>query len=152
MDDESRAIYEAAFDAFDKKKAGQVDGVALANILRHLGQNPTQSDVEGIIREHGMAGPAKGGGTIQKDAFLSMFNSKFQENDDLESIVEAFQVFDKDGQGFIGVTELRHVLCNLGEKLPDDDVEKMLNNARIPDTGQIQYAQFIDAMIAQMKV
>lgn len=33
---------------------------------------------------------------------------KMQENDTEEEIIEAFKVFDKDGNGFISAAELRH--------------------------------------------
>ena len=30
---------------------------------------------------------------------------------------ESFRVFDKDSNGFLSATELRHIMTNLGEKL-----------------------------------
>ena len=39
-----------------------------------------------------------------------------------EDIIEAFRVFDKDGNGTISAAELRHVMTNLGEKLTDEEV------------------------------
>jgi calmodulin len=35
-------------------------------------------------------------------------------------------VFDKDGNGFISAAELRHVMTNLGEKLTDEEVGRVL--------------------------
>jgi len=43
---------------------------------------------------------------------------KMHDTDTEEEIKEAFRVFDKDGNGFISAAELRHVMMNLGEKLP----------------------------------
>lgn len=39
-----------------------------------------------------------------------------------DDIIEAFRVFDKDGNGTISAAELRHVMTNLGEKLTDEEV------------------------------
>ena len=43
--------------------------------------------------------------------------------------VQAFRVFDKDGNGFISAAELRHVMTNLGENLSDADVNKLMQGA-----------------------
>ena len=42
---------------------------------------------------------------------------KCQDTDTEEELIEAFKVFDRDGNGFISAAELRHVMTNLGEKL-----------------------------------
>jgi calmodulin len=38
---------------------------------------------------------------------------KFKHSDNEEEIREAFKVFDKNGNGFIDVAELRHVLTTI---------------------------------------
>ena len=64
---------------------------------------------------------------------------KMKEADSEEEIKEAFKVFDKDGNGFIGAAELRHVMTNLGEKLTDEEVDEMVREADIDKDGQINY-------------
>ena len=49
------------------------------------------------------------------------------------------QVFDKDGNGYISASELRHVLTNLGEKLSEEEVDEMMKEADIDEDGQIKY-------------
>ena len=56
-----------------------------------------------------------------------------------EEIREAFRVFDKDGNGNISAAELRHVMTNLGEKLTDEEVDKMIRGADIDGDGQVNY-------------
>ena len=51
-----------------------------------------------------------------------MVYDKFGIQDTEEDIIEAFRVFDKDGNGTISAAELRHVMTNLGEKLTDEEV------------------------------
>ena len=37
-----------------------------------------------------------------------------EDTDTEEELIEAFKVFDRDGNGFISAAELRHVMTNLG--------------------------------------
>jgi len=53
-------------------------------------------------------------------------------------IQNCFQVFDKDGNGFISAAELRHVMTNLGEKLTDEEVDEMIREADIDGDGQVK--------------
>jgi len=48
-----------------------------------------------------------------------------KDTDSEEEILEAFKVFDKDGNGFISAAELRHIMTNLGEKLTDEEVHRV---------------------------
>ncbi|CAF2068729.1 unnamed protein product, partial [Rotaria magnacalcarata] len=52
-----------------------------------------------------------------------------KDTDSEEEIREAFRVFDKDGNGYISVDELRNVMTSLGEKLTDEEVNQMIREA-----------------------
>ena len=45
--------------------------------------------------------------------------------EDENELDEAFNTFDKDNDGHISAAELRHVMTNLGEKLTDEEVDKI---------------------------
>lgn len=49
----------------------------------------------------------------------------------IEEFIRGFQVFDKEGNGFIGVGELRYVLTQLGEKMTDEEVDELLKGVQI---------------------
>ncbi len=127
---------------------------------------------------------ADGNGTIDFPEFLTLMARKMKDTDSEEEILEAFkvmkcthprvrtegwfeflwQVFDKDGNGFISAAELRHVMTNLGElnfhwfppipspestlfwifllffsgeKLTDEEVDEMIREADIDGDGQV---------------
>ena len=50
----------------------------------------------------------------------SFIYRKMKDTDTEEELIEAFKVFDRDGNGLISAAELRHVMTNLGEKLTDE--------------------------------
>lgn len=49
----------------------------------------------------------------------------------LDEFIRGFQVFDKEGNGYIGAGELRYVLTSLGEKLSDDEVDELLKGVQV---------------------
>jgi len=65
-----------------------------------------------------------------------------KDTDTESELIEAFKVFDRDGNGFISAAELRHVMTNLGEKLSDEEVDEMIREADIDGDGQINYEGF----------
>jgi calmodulin len=68
-----------------------------------------------------------------------MMAKKMKESDTEDEMREAFKVFDRDGNGQISGTELRHVMTNLGEKLTDEEVDEMIREADLNGDGQINY-------------
>eukprot|EP00617_Octactis_speculum_P006735 CAMPEP_0185790870 /NCGR_PEP_ID=MMETSP1174-20130828/158046_1 /TAXON_ID=35687 /ORGANISM="Dictyocha speculum, Strain CCMP1381" /LENGTH=202 /DNA_ID=CAMNT_0028485733 /DNA_START=55 /DNA_END=663 /DNA_ORIENTATION=- len=92
---------------------------------------------------------ADGNGTIDFPEFLTMMARKMKDTDSEEEILEAFKVFDKDGNGFISAAELRHIMTNLGEKLTDEEVDEMIREADIDGDGQINYEEFVKMMMSK---
>ena len=56
-----------------------------------------------------------------------------------DTIRDCFRIFDKDGNGYVSASELRHVLTNLGERLSDEEVDEMIREADITGDGQVNY-------------
>lgn len=78
-----------------------------------------------------------------------VLSKDFAPTESPEEIREAFGVFDKDGNGCISASELKHVLMTMGEKLTQDEVEIMIREADIDGDGQIHYEQFVEMMTSK---
>lgn len=81
----------------------------------------------------------KGNGTIDFGEFVQMMSRKVQDADTEAELREAFAVFDKDGDGFIGATELLQVMSQLGEDLTLEEVHSMIREADQDGDGRINY-------------
>jgi calmodulin len=113
LTEEQIAEYKEAFSLFDKSGDGTITTKDLGTVIRALGKNPTEAELQDIINEV----DPNGDGTVDFPAFLTIMARKMKDTDTEEDIIEAFRVFDKDGSGVISAAELRHVMTNLGEKL-----------------------------------
>ena len=144
LTEEQIAEFKEAFSLFDKDGDGTITTKELGTVMRSLGQNPTEAELQDMINEV----DADGNGTIDFPEFLTMMARKMKDTDSEEEIKEAFKVFDKDGNGFISAAELRHVMTNLGEKLTDEEVDEMIREADIDGDGQINYEEFVKMMMS----
>ncbi|CAE6444849.1 unnamed protein product [Rhizoctonia solani] len=135
LTEEQISEFKEAFSLFDKDGDGTITTKELGTVMRSLGQNPTEAELQDMINEV----DADGNGTIDFPEFLTMMARKMKDTDSEEEIKEAFKVFDKDGNGYISAAELRHVMTNLGEKLSDNEVDEMIREADVDGDGQINY-------------
>lgn len=53
--------------------------------------------------------------------------------------IKIYRVFDKNNDGLISSTELRHVMTNLGEKLSEEEVDDMIKEADQDGDGMVNY-------------
>ncbi|KAG0249048.1 hypothetical protein BG011_009629 [Mortierella polycephala] len=139
------AEFKEAFSLFDKDGDGTITTKELGTVMRSLGQNPTEADLQDMVNEV----DADGNGTIDFPEFLTMMARKMVDTESEEEIKEAFKVFDKDGNGYISAAELRHVLTNLGERLSDQEVDEMITEADVDGDGQINYDEFVRMMMSK---
>lgn len=69
-----------------------------------------------------------------------MIARKLQSVDIEEEILEAFRVFDRDGNGSISKEELRFAITTLGEKVKEEELDDLMNAADLNGDGQINYS------------
>ena len=136
--EEQIAEYKEAFALFDNRNNNTISIKDLATVLRSLGQNPSETEVVEMLQ---LADP-DGSGVVDFDTFLSLIQTKVKEQDNEGEIRESFRVFDKEGNGKISSSELRHIMTTLGEKLTEDEVDEMLNEAEADGNGMINYEAF----------
>jgi calmodulin len=134
-----------AFDLFDKNGDGRIPTKELGTMMRSLGQNPSDSELQDMIDEV----DADNTGTIDFTEFLTMMARKMKETDSEEEIKEAFKIFDRDGGGFISAAELRQVMTSLGENLNDDEIDEMIREAGQDGDGRIDYNEFVQLMMGK---
>jgi Ca2+-binding EF-hand superfamily protein len=99
---------------------GTITTFKLGTVMRSLGYNPTEAELQEMIDEV----DADGSGTIDFPEFLQMMVQNMHNNgaDDDDScyyygnsdLMQTFMMFDKDGDGYISADELREIMVSLG--------------------------------------
>ena len=59
-----------------------------------------------------------------------------------EDIIDAFKAFDKNGK--ISQEELKYVMTNLGDKIKEEDADKLLSNFQVDNQGNLDYKEFLE--------
>ncbi|KAH0723503.1 hypothetical protein KY285_006047 [Solanum tuberosum] len=135
--------FKEAFSLLDKDGEGCIMTKELEILMRSLGHNPTEAELQDMINEL----DADGNGTIDFPEFLYLMARKMKDTGSEAELKEAFRVFDKDQNGFISAAELRHILTNFGEVFNDEEVDEMIRDADVDGDGQISYEEFVKLLM-----
>ncbi|KAK2535685.1 hypothetical protein Q9233_003611 [Columba guinea] len=120
LTEEQIAEFKEAFSLFDKDGDGTITTKELGTVMRSLGQNPTEAELQDMINE------------VDADVIVKLLRLRQVYSSLLFSLCQ-------DGNGYISAAELRHVMTNLGEKLTDEEVDEMIREADIDGDGQVNY-------------
>lgn len=136
-----------AFNVFDSNGDGKITVTELGSVLRSIGNDVSESDLQLIMNDVG-----------NRDGYISFteFNKamttspnakhsdggEYSPRDD-EAIKVAFQIFDKDGDQLISADELQVVLISLGDKGSTlEDCRRMIKNVDRNGDGFVDYKEF----------
>ncbi|OBA16738.1 uncharacterized protein OGAPODRAFT_99672, partial [Ogataea polymorpha] len=135
--------YKDAFALFDKKGTGKVSSEHLGDLLRAVGQNPTLQEISELQESV----PSE----LNYEQFLNVVNREggFKKAGQPEDYIKAFQIFDKNLTGFIGVGELKYILTSVGEKLNENEVDELLKGVNVTDEQTVDYVEFVKSILAQ---
>ena len=136
---EQIAEFKEAFSLFDKDGKGEISEKELITVLRALGNNPTEEELDTMIKEV----DEDGSGTIDFGEFLEMMARTLNQINFEKELLDAFKVYDRDGNGFVSVAEMRWYLTNSGPKLSHEEVDEIAKTADVDGDGHINFNEFI---------
>ena len=84
-----------------------------------------------------------GSGSIEFSEFLQLMRRRMRDTDTEEEMVEAFKVFDRDGNGLISMQELRLVMKQIGENLTDREYTDIIAAGDKDNDGFLNFDEFI---------
>merc|ERR1712032_495398 len=119
---EELTVFRSAFSQFDKNGDGSISTKELAQVMRSLGQNPTESELQDAINEVDVDGSE----AVEWEEFCVLMCRKMREKDPDNEIREAFRVFDTEGAGYIEAEEMRNIFLQLPERLSDEEMDALL--------------------------
>ena len=92
-----KAEFAEAFSLFDEDGGGDISTDELANVMRSVGQSPTEIELQEIIK----LVDEDNSGSIDFQEFLILMARKLKESDTEEELFEAFRIFDTESNGLI---------------------------------------------------
>uniref|UniRef100_A0A668AYF8 Myosin, light chain 1, alkali; skeletal, fast n=1 Tax=Myripristis murdjan TaxID=586833 RepID=A0A668AYF8_9TELE len=134
--------YREAFGLFDRVGDNKVAYNQIADIMRALGQNPTNKEVAKILGNPTPEDMANK--RVEFEAFLPMlqFIVNSPNKGTYDDYVEGLRVFDKEGNGTVMGAELRIVLSTLGEKMTEAEIDALMQGQE-DENGCVNYEAFV---------
>merc|ERR1712094_103051 len=87
-----------------------------------------------------------GSGTIEYEEFLKMMTHKILNRDPKDEILKAFRLFDDDETGKISFKNLKRVAKELGERVTDEELQEMIDEADRDGDGEVNEEEFLRIM------
>ncbi|KAL4312493.1 hypothetical protein GQ457_01G045910 [Hibiscus cannabinus] len=132
------------FQMFDKNGDGKITNKELSESLENLGIFIPSTELIQMVEKIDV----NGDGYVDIDEFGALYQTIMHERDEEEDMMEAFNVFDQNRDGFITVEELRSVLSSLGLKQGRtlEDCKRMIQKVDVDGDGMVNYKEFKQMM------
>ncbi|KAI9314589.1 calmodulin 2 [Dichotomocladium elegans] len=161
---EERESLKQAFGLYDRDGDGSITAAEFSDILKSLNVGATDKEIEAIIQ----AVDRNHDGQIDFEEFVLAMTDHLHSRDhstrhesaaakraqsfpqsgkrlsyhESDELNQVFNAFDKNGDGFISIEELKEVMSRLGENLNDHELKEMMQEADINKDGLIDFKEF----------
>ena len=133
--------YQEIFDSYDVNGNGVIDKKEMEAVLERLGQPATSKQIQKVFDELGSTNQQ-----ITFDEFIE-FIKKYhlsKNKNSTDEIIGAFQVFDKNHNGVLSLSEFKHILMDLGQKFTEEEVNEIFNESDLNKDGNLNYKEFVE--------
>ena len=133
-----------AFNLFDKDGDGTISAKELVVVMRSIGIQPSEEDVQAMMNEI----VPDNDGEIEYPGFVELLAKMLSETADKDELQEAFSNFDKGAKGYYTLEDLKMIVYEFGERMTDEEIEKMFQDHDTEKKGKISYEQFVSLFSA----
>lgn len=145
--------FKKVFKKFDKDASGYIPMKTVGTVMRLLGQNPTELELENYVHEV----DPQGSGFVDFPTFVGLMAGKLRDPfaTSSDEMIEAFRVFDTERTGMISADYLREILSTLGEKLGDQEIDELVRVSQLADKdadGNINYEALVNLIFSNAKI
>ncbi|XP_078354601.1 neo-calmodulin-like isoform X2 [Oculina patagonica] len=123
---------------FDRDNNGYITTKELNSIMKTLGFNPTEEDLQQMI----FTVDYDGDGRLNFEEYIQLMEQQKKPEDREEDIIQAFRVFDPDNRGYIESAELRELLENMDWKVSAEDLKDLITAANLHQDRRISMEEF----------
>ena len=130
--------FKEQFSRFDKDGDGNISGAELGPLMESLNLQTSAREVKAFLK----ATDTDHNGAIDFQEFVSMMGKKARRG----PLLLAFKTFDKNGDGFISMDELRKGLKASGDNVSETELECIMARADTDGDGKVNYEEFAAMM------
>ncbi len=131
------------FEIFDKDFDGFINIEEFGYVMMSLGYELSVTELQDMMKEV-MKDELN---RINFEQFMLIMNKRGKDTDIVEEYIEAFRVFDREGNGTLNKEELRLIVVALGDKVVPEELDIMLRDADVNGDGLIEYRKFVRLML-----
>ena len=135
--------FREAFSLFDHDENGSISAAELGQVLSALGQTPSPNELSDMINEVDV----DGNGTVEFAEFVILMTNKVKEMSKQEEIEEAFNVLDKEKDGYISAKELKYFMRKVAHiRLSSEEADAMIEFADGDEDTLVSLEDFIQVV------
>ena|SRR3990167_2956777 len=124
-----------AFDLFDKNGDGQITIAEIQDIFAHQKDHRSNEEVLAMVKEFDKDGDNQ----LSFEEFAVML---ILSQDETKDNIEAFRLFDTNGDGFIDFKEFQDAYIRFGYGITEAEARAKFDSADANKDGQINFAEF----------
>jgi len=143
LNDEQITDFKDAFKKFDQDGSGEISTAELGTVMRMLGHELKQYQLEDCIA----IVDADGSGSVDLDEFLDLMKMKTKEAEEETEVKEAFRILDRDNKGEINTSIIKEILMKLDDEITEADVDEMIYEIDEDGSGWVDYDEFKTLML-----
>jgi len=119
LTDDQILDFKDAFKKFDEDGSGEISTEELGTVMRMLGHELKQYQLEDCIAFV----DSDGSGSVDFQEFLELMKMKTKESQEETEVKEAFRILDRGNRGEIEASVIKEILMKLDEDITEDDVD-----------------------------
>eukprot|EP00826_Nyctotherus_ovalis_P005015 TRINITY_DN11114_c0_g2_i2.p1 TRINITY_DN11114_c0_g2~~TRINITY_DN11114_c0_g2_i2.p1 ORF type:complete len:178 (+),score=57.42 TRINITY_DN11114_c0_g2_i2:47-580(+) len=126
LSEEKLSEINEVFAIFDNNSDGYVSTEEVGVMVRAVGGNPMDEEIERLKKEIDPTSTGK----FDKTAFVALVAKRPKETDTVEDLVRALRTLSEEGDKAttIKLDKFQYYMANRGEAIPEEDIKQLLNS------------------------